>query len=303
MNCRSCHFLAVLLGCFLLAGVSPLPQEVATEPDSVPFSGEYAVEETFVGGGDVSNGAQTVNDFNESDTRLRFVFTPRVKIGVLRLGAEWERFSFNFHGMAPLPDTLQSVSLILGLDTQLSDSILARFEIQPGVYSAGFDNLSGDFNMPFIIGGTYIYNSNLQFVAGASVNVERKYLVLPAAGVRWKMARQWVLNGVLPAPRLEFQPSNDLTLYLGADITQSTFRVGDNFGTARGNPRLNHAVLTYGEVRTGIGLDWKISSILTFTAETGYQPYRSFDFHRADVEFDQTGGAAPYGMVSLHGAF
>jgi hypothetical protein len=70
-----------------------------------------------------------------------------------------------------------------------------------------------------------------------------------------------------------------------------------------GNPRLNHAVLSYSEVRTGIGLDWKISSILTLSGEVGYQPYRSFDFYRADVEFDQTGGAAPYGMVSLHGAF
>lgn len=305
MNCRSCHLLAVLLGCFLIAGVEPLPEDVVTEPEpaSIPFSGEYLAEETFVGGGDVRHGDEVVSDFNESDTVLRFVFTPRVKIGVLRLGAEWERFVFDFPSGAPLPEELQSVSLVLGLDTQISDSILARFEAQPGVYNTGFDNLSDDFNMPFILGGTYIYNANLQFVAGVSVDVERKYPVIPAAGIRWKLARQWVLNAVLPTPRIEFAPAESFTLYVGADIKQTNFRVDDNFGTLRGNPRLDHAVLTYGEVRTGVGLDWKISSVLTFTAETGYQPYRSFDFYRAGVEFDQTGGAAPYGMVSLHGAF
>jgi hypothetical protein len=282
---------------------SETPSPDSSEPATFPFSGEYVAEETFVGGGDVSDGAQVVHGFNESDTLMRFIFTPRVKIGVLRLGAEWERFSFDYPGSSPLPDTLQSVSLVLGLDTQLSDSILIRFEAQPGIYNTGLDDLSDDFNMPFIIGGTYIYNPDLQFVAGVSVDVERKYPVIPAAGIRWKMARQWVLNAVLPTPRIEFEPWRDFTLYVGADIKQTNFRVEDNFGTVRGNPRLDHAVLTYSEVRTGVGLNWKLMSALTLSAEVGYQPYRSFDFYRADIEFDQTGGAAPYGMVSLHGAF
>jgi uncharacterized protein DUF6268 len=315
MNCRSFHSVIALLGSCLLttafAGSADIPialdtslaSDASSESATFPFSGEYLVEETFVGGGDVSDGAEVVHGFNESDTLARFIFTPRVKIGVLRLGAEWERFSFDFSGSSPLPDTLQSVSLVLGLDTQLSDSILIRFETQPGVYNTGFDDLSDDFNMPFIIGGTYIYSPNLQFVAGVSVDVERKYPVLPAAGIRWKMARQWVLNAVLPTPRIEFDPWKDFTLYVGANIKQTNFRVDDDFGTIRGNPQLDHAVLTYGEVRTGLGLDWKVSSSVTFSAEVGYQPYRSFDFYRAGVEFDQTGGAAPYGMVSLHGAF
>jgi hypothetical protein len=117
------------------------------------------------------------------------------------------------------------------------------------------------------------------------------------------MSPQWTLNAVLPTPRIEFEPSKDWTLYVGANLKQTTFRVEDNFGTMHMNPRLDHAVLTYTEVRTGAGLDWKILPVLTLSAEVGYQPYRSFDFYRAGVEFDQSGGAAPYGMVSLHGAF
>jgi hypothetical protein len=267
------------------------------------LSGESVAEETYVGSGDVRrNSRKSVRDFDEHDSILHLVFTPRIEPGVLRLGAEWERFSFGIPDDAPLPDTLQAVNLVIGLDTQLSDSILIRVEAQPGVYNTGFDDLSDDFNAPFVAGGTYIFSPNLQLVLGVSVDIERKYPVIPAAGIRWKMAPQWVLNAVLPTPRLEFEMNNGLTLYAGGNLKQSNYRVDDHFGDNTGIPRLNHAVLTYSEVRTGAGFDWKISPVVTLTGEVGYQPYREFDFYRAHVRYHQDGGA-PYGMISLHGAF
>jgi hypothetical protein len=267
------------------------------------LSGEYVVEETYVGSGDVRrNSRKSVRDFDENDSILQLVFTPRIKLGVLRFGAEWERFSFGVPDSAPLPDTLQSVNLVIGLDTQLSDSILIRIEAQPGIYNSGLDDLSDDFNAPFVAGGTYIFSPNLQLVLGVSVDIERKYPVIPAAGIRWKMAPQWVLNAVLPTPRLEFEMNNGLTLYAGGNLKQNNYRVDDHFGDNTGIPRLNHAVLTYSEVRTGAGFDWKISPVVTLTGEVGYQPYREFDFYRAHVRYHQDNGA-PYGMISLHGAF
>jgi hypothetical protein len=267
------------------------------------LSGEYVVEETYVGDGDVRrNSRKSVRDFDENDSILQLVFTPRIKLGVLRFGAEWERFSFGVPDSAPLPNTLQSVNLVIGLDTQLSDSILIRVEAQPGVYNSGLDDLSDDFNAPFVAGGTYIFSPNLQLVLGVSVDIERKYPVIPAVGIRWKMAPQWVLNAVLPTPRLEFEMNNGLTLYAGGNLKQNNYRVDDHFGDNTGIPRLNHAVLTYSEVRTGAGFDWKISPVVTLTGEVGYQPYREFDFYRAHVRYHQDNGA-PYGMISLHGAF
>jgi hypothetical protein len=267
------------------------------------LSGEYIAEETYVGSGDVQrNSKKSVRDFDEHDSILHLVITPRIKPGVLRLGAEWERFSFGIPDGAPLPDTLQAVNLVIGLDTQLSDSILIRVEAQPGVYNTGFDELSDDFNAPFVAGGSYIYSPNLQLVVGVSVDIERKYAVLPAGGIRWKMAPQWVLNAVLPTPRLEFEMDSGLTLYAGANLKQTNYRVDDNFGDNTGTPRLNHAVLTYTEVRTGAGIDWKISPVVTLTGEVGYQPYREFDFYRAHIRYHQDGGT-PYGMISVQGAF
>jgi Domain of unknown function (DUF6268) len=301
--CRSFLASLCLLASFFLAASSP-----AEESDSSGWfssisslTGEYSAEETYVSDADVRRGHRTIESFDESDTILRFILTPRVKLGVLRLGVEWERFSFGFPDRTPLPNTLQSLSAVVGIDTQFSDSILMRFEATPGFY--GTNNLDFDeVNVPFIAGGTYIYNPNVQFIVGISVDVEREYPVIPAAGIRWKLSRQWVLNAVLPTPRIEFAAAKNATLYLGANIKQTNFRVDDDFGDKHGNLRLNHAVLSYSEVRIGLGLDWKISSIVTLTAEAGYQPYRNFDFYRADVRYHED-GSAPYGMISLHGAF
>src|SRR5207253_4335232 len=141
-------------------------------------------------------------------------------------------------------------------------SILVRFEAHPGLY--GTNHLSFDeVNVPFIGGGTYIYSPNLQFIVGVSVDVEAKYPVIPAAGIRWKLSRNWVLNAVLPEPRVEYEAVRNLILYIGANVKETNFRVDQNFGNAQHNPILNHAVLTYSEVRTGIGADWKISPIVT----------------------------------------
>lgn len=267
------------------------------------FSAEYNIEETYIGGSDVARDRHHVNDFDESNTVVSFVFTPRVSIGILRLGAGYERYSFGFDDGWPLPNTLQAANLIVGLDTQFSDSILLRIEAQPGIYGAGMDDLEwNDANIPFIVGGTYIYSPSLQFVLGVSVDVNRQYPILPGGGVRWKFAPQWVLNAVLPEPRLEFELNQQFTLYVGAVIKSQTFRVSDDQGSSGGLPELDRAVLNYSEVRTGFGFDWKITPAIILSAEGGYLPYREFDFHRTEVRYHHEQGA-PYGTIALHGAF
>jgi hypothetical protein len=271
--------------------------------DAVPLhlSGEFAAEETYVGEAGVRHSTQRVEDFDEHDVIVRFVLTPRVKLGVLRIGAEFERFSFGFADRSPLPNTLQEASFVFGIDTQWSDSILIRFEAQPGFY--GTNHLDwDDINVPFLAGGTYIYNPDLQFVIGVSVDIERQFPVIPAAGIRWKFARRWVANAVLPQPRLEYEWSKSLTVYLGGNIKQTNFRMPEDFGDTHGSPRLNRAVLSYSEARAGLGFDWKLASFAAVNLEAGYQPYRSFDFYRADLRFHEN-GSAPYGMISVHGAF
>ena len=248
-------------------------------------------------------GNLRINDFDGGQTRVRFLLTPRTKIGILRLGVQMEHYSFSFGGNAPIPDDLHATSLIIGLDTQLSDSLLIRVEVQPGFFGTDFDDFGQDtFNVPVVIGGTYIFNSGFQVVFGLGIDAFRAYPVLPGGGIRWKFAPQWTLNAVVPTPRLEYELNSNFMLYAGADLRLNSYRVEKNFGTLRGNTALNHAAITYNEMRVGTGFDWKLSSAIKFSLEGGFIPFRAFDFHRTQVRYHQDGGM-PYARLGFHAAF
>jgi opacity protein-like surface antigen len=281
-------------------------KEVALVETQSSFPFEFDVEGTYVGDGDVERGEHgnlVISDFHETQAMARFILTPMTKIGILRLGLQTERYSFSFGGNAAIPDVLHSTNLIIGLDTEFSDSFLIRIEAQPGFYGTDFDDFGRDtFNVPFIIGGTYIYSSNLQFVFGIGFDAWRQTPVLPGGGVRWKFAPQWTLNAVVPTPRLEYEPNSNLLIFAGADLRMTNYRVEKNFGTLRGDPSLNHASISYEEARVGAGLEWKLSTAVKLSFEGGYIPFRNFDFHRTEVRYHQDGGA-PYARIGFHAAF
>jgi hypothetical protein len=278
-------------------------KDVALVESEAPFSFDAGFDETYVGQGDVERGSITVNSFHENNTRAHFIFTPRTAIGILRFGVQMERYTFSYSNLAPIPDTLHSTAFVIGLDTEFSDSFLVRIELDPGWYGTGSDDFGQDtFNVPVIIGGTYIYSSSLQFVFGVGIDGLRKYVVLPGGGIRWKFASDWTLNAVAPNPRLEYEMNSSFLIYGGADIRATAYRVEKDFGTLRGNPALNHAAIAYDEIRVGAGFDWKITSAMTFSLEAGAIPFRNYEFHRTPVRYHQD-GAAPYGMLALHAAF
>ena len=164
-----------------------------------PIAFEFGLQTSFVGEADVKRGSFSINNFDEQNLLGRFLVLPRTKVGILRLGAEYEVYDFGIPAGAQVPDRLQSAALIIGLDTKLSDSLLVRVEAKPGYYSAS--NWEGqDFNVPFLMGGTYLYSSTVQFVFGIGVDLEGQYPVLPGGGVRWKFDPKWVLNAPCPLP-------------------------------------------------------------------------------------------------------
>src|ERR1051325_4433342 len=89
----------------------------------------------------------------------------------------------------------------------------------------------------------------------------------PAPVLTGSFRPQWVLNAVMPTPRLEYEMNRYLSLYAGATMKEASYRVDEDFGDSHGISRLNNAILTYSEIRTGAGFDWKISPAMTFTGE------------------------------------
>src|SRR5438876_11860753 len=108
----------------------------------------------------------------------------------------------------PIPFNPSPLSLGLILNSPIQSSLDWKL---PPAFSEAFRPGSNVFNMPFEIGGTYIYNPDLQFIVGVSIDVERKYPVIPGGGIRWKFQPKWVLNAVMPTPRLEYECYKNLT--------------------------------------------------------------------------------------------
>jgi hypothetical protein len=132
-----------------------------------------------------------------------------------------------------MPDELEGEYLVAGVDFEVLNSWLVRVEADPGFYDNGRDIGFRDFNVPFEIGGSYIASETLQWAVGLEVDINRQIPVFPAIGVRWAINDQWVLDAILPTPRLEYQWSKNLTLYLGGDLDDGTYRMDPGPGPAR----------------------------------------------------------------------
>ena len=267
------------------------------------ISNQFDAEFSLTSGSRTDLGHDRPGSVSGQSGLVRDVVSTRLGDGpLLRVGFDWQRFSFALPNRAPLPNTLQSLSAVVGFDMQLFESWLVRIEAEPGFYSGSGDFSARDFNVPFVIGGSYIASADLQWIVGVSVDVNRAIPVFPAVGVRWKFADRWVLNGVMPRPRLEYAWSKELTLFGGADLRGSTFRVSRDFGDSHSDARLNRAVVDLTEIRAGVGASWKISPSFQADLETGVVAYRDFDFHRAATNYESKGAAA-YGQLVIGAKF
>lgn len=284
---------------------SPLEPKIKSEQEGSGMGMELDVNYGFVAGSKSHTGGTDIGYISEQNADLRFVVSPELtKNLLLRVGVEWERFSFGLPTGAPLPNTLQQVSGVFGFDCQIDDHWLFRMEVQPGIYSDFKDVTFRDFDAPVIIGASYLVDSNLQWVIGLHVDPRSRYWIAPAAGVRWKFADEWTLNMILPTPRLEYDLNKQCQIYFGARMLSGTFRLADDFGTTHPvlTTRANNTTLDFLEVRVGPGVAWKLLPNLTLEAEAGCMVYREFEFDDPHI-FIRSNRPAPYGQLSLHANF
>ena len=257
-------------------------------------------------------------DVSEQNTHFQYVLSYAVPDRpILRFGVGYDRYDFGFAGPGFIPSALQSLNLIAGVDLKVSD-VLIRIEAQPGWYGDNRSLDSNDFNVPIVIGGSYLVSADFQWVAGIYINPNSSYPVWGGAGFRWKMSDRWVLNAVPPNPRIEYKATDDLTLYAGGQYIMSTFRVNQNFGNGGGGGggfgnggfgggrgfgrNYGNALVDYTEIRAGAGASWKLCPKSTLEVEVGYMAYRDFDYHKIGDNY-QTKSGSIYGEVGLKLSF
>ena len=286
----------------LLPLLAALLVRTALAADSSGVSWEVETGLSAVGDTEFRKSS-SIGDVRVLDTKFSAIASVQAKEGFLvRFGLELQRFDFDRSRSAPLPASLESLAVVVGGDFQIGEAWLMRLDLHPGFYGADDSLRARDFAMPITLGGSYFVSSDLQLVIGASLDFNRKYPVLAAAGVRWKFARDWVLNVILPTPRLEYNYSEALTFYVGADFQGESYRVNGTPGHGRGDRKLRNAVVDYTQIRVGAGTTWTISPRIELELEAGCVPVHDFDFHRADVGV-RAQGISPYAGISLKAGF
>jgi hypothetical protein len=145
---KSLRLVGVFLGLVATHSFAEMVEVPVDDGTADPIEVEADFFASYVGSADVHRRSIQVNDFDEVNALARVLVLPRTKIGILRLGAEYEIYAFDVVEGLQVPDRLQSLALIIGLDTKFSDELLVRFEAKPGLYSAD-DFQRGDLNVPF----------------------------------------------------------------------------------------------------------------------------------------------------------
>jgi Domain of unknown function (DUF6268) len=280
-------------------GTSPLA------PSTSPLSYELDAESSFFGTGTAKAGSKDVGDITEITSSAKFVLSAQVRDTVLlRLGAGWLGYFFDPNSKAPIPDSLQAENLEIGADIQVSPAILARLEALPGIYSNARDITSRDINVPFEIVASYFVSADLILLAGIYVDVNADEPVFPVFGVHWKLSDKWVIEGMPPRPQIQYNLTDSITLFAGADLREETFVVDNHFGTSRGMPQLNNAILQYNEIRGGAGLSWKVNKNVSLDIEGGCTPYRRFEYPHVGAGFKvKSEDWVPYVRVGLSSLF
>lgn len=278
------------------------PRTAGAAGNSMAVSQELDAQYTYIAGAGTRGAGPGVGSVSEHSAGVKYVFSPQVtKDLLLRLGFEWQRFSFDVPGHAPIPDTLQQASAVIGLDYQFGDQWLVRAELEPGMYSDFEDSRFRDFNAPLVLGAAYLAEADLQWFFGVRVDLRSNYPIMPAPGVRWKFADEWTLNLVFPNPRLEYDVNDRFQVYLGANVESGTFVVGDHFGSDHGVTKLDHATMDYMAICVGPGCSWKALPSLTVEAGAGLMLQRRFDFF--DENTTIRNHEAPYLQIACHARF
>lgn len=260
------------------------------------------LEASYAAKSDISEGTRPLGEISTTQGRASIIHTIRKDTNSAWLvGGSWQHFIFSTPARAPLPDSLSILALKLGYNCSLTPQWSLRAEIDPGIYS-DFEDVGGDdFNAPAGLRFVYAVSRDLQWFFGLNVDPRSGHPLVGGAGVRWHFAPEWTLLLLVPAPRIEYAVTPDLTFFAGANLRGGTFRVAENFGRSRARPELDDQNVGYRELSAGAGARWQLAPNFSFSASVGWLFDRRFEFDDRNLLLNGD-GAATF-QISLHGTF
>jgi hypothetical protein len=259
----------------------------------------FELDSSFVFGSDLHRNGSFGDQYSIGNS---FSYGHRILLNgnlYLHLGIDYNRFDFG-STTAPVPDHLQSVAGVIGIDYMHNNDVGAFIQVKPGFYTENdFDSAS--FDAPITLGRIFVLQPDKLYVfTGVNASFLRgQFPVIPIAGLIWMPTEQWKILAILPEPRVIYSPGGKWDFWMGGQLAGGSFR------TDRDNTivptKLNGAQVDYSEYRVGGGLIYSPCDNVSIDLGGGYAIQRRFDFHRADIEYKTDG--APYLRLEFRAGF
>jgi len=214
----------------------------------------------------------------------------------LQAGVSQERFDFGGTDRGPLPSTLQTLNIPLGIVniTQGHIGFLAQF--RPGFYFE-HELSQGAFDIPFEIGSFWpLIDEKLYLAWGMRATALQHYGVFPTVGAIWVADPKFIVYCVLPEPRVEYTVSERLAVWAGSELLGGNYKMDSDAGE-----RFSGTVVQYFDIRLGTGATITPAKGWSIKVAAGYSIERKFDFYRARQSY--VADPAPYVRLQASAEF
>ncbi len=259
----------------------------------------FKFESGYVFESDLNHGGS----FGKQDEiQLELEYGRRVQLTgnyYLHLGVAYDRYDFGSTG-APVPNHLQSIAGVIGVDYMHGADVGAFLEVRPGFYFQNDIGISS-FDVPISVGRIFVVRQDKFYIlAGAYTAFLRgDFPVLPLVGAIWIVNPQLRLMALLPEPKLIYSPTKNLNLWVGGELVGGSFRTdrNDNIRPSK----LNGTQVDFADYRAGIGVTYSMSDRFSVDVGAGCSIERQFDFARAGEVYRTD--PSPYVRLQLKASF
>lgn len=274
--------------------ITPAAAQTEEVPlDIFKMESSYDFESDLNHGGSFGKQGEIQNEFEYGH---RFHLTGDA---YLHAGMSYDRFDFGSTS-APVPNHLQALAGVVGIDVMHGSDVGAFFQVRPGFYTQNDFDISS-FDIPITLGRVFILQPDKLYVfVGAYASFLRGGTpVLPLAGVVWMPCDQVRVLGVLPEPRVIYSPTKNLDLYLGGELSGGSYRTDKNSGITP--HKLSGAQVDFNDYRAGVGVAYNLKQNLSVDLGAGYSIQRHFAFHRAGENYRTD--PSPFLRLEIKAAF
>jgi len=272
--------------------------QTQTSSEAVPLD-LFKLETGYVFESDLNHGGS----FGKQDEiQLELEYGRRMQLTgnyYLHLGVSYERYDFGSTN-APVPNHLQSIAGVVGVDYMHGDDVGAFLQVRPGFYFQNDIGISS-FDVPITVGRIFVVREDKFYIlVGAYASFLRgDFPVLPLVGVIWIPSRQLRLMALLPEPKLIYSPNKRLDLWVGGELVGGSYRTDRNDGIQP--KKLNGTQVDFSDYRAGVGVTYAVSNRISVDVGAGYSIERQFDFARAGETFRTD--PSPYVRLQLKATF